>query len=118
MLLATDLLGQNIEKIELNKEYPNNKIVASENLKYSIRLEKCNSYTILVKHEGIKVAVILSDYNNKEQFKKSSIQTQNGLETVKFLPKRSATYYLTVKRLKVTANPKEGTISILVKTNK
>jgi hypothetical protein len=113
-----NLFSQNTEKIELNKEYPNNKLDTSENLKYSFRLEKFNSYVILVKHEGIKVAVILSDYNNKEQLKKSSIQTQNGLETLKFSPKRTATYYLTVKRLAVKDNPKEGTISILVKTNK
>ncbi|MFN3489965.1 MAG: hypothetical protein ACK4YV_12570 [Emticicia sp.] len=118
LLFVSSLFGQNIEKIALNKEYPNNKLDASENLKYAFRLEKEKSYKISVMQEGIDVAIVLFDKENKQLIEKDTPNGQNGLETFNFSPTETADFYLMIKRLDEVGNPKEGTISVIVKEQK
>lgn len=115
LLLVSSLFGQNIEKIDLNKEYPNNKIDASDNLRYVFRLEKGKSYKVLVQQENIDVDLVLTDKDNKQLVEKDTPNGQNGLETINFSPTETADFYLIVKRLEEGDNPKEGTVSVTVK---
>lgn len=115
LLLVSSLFGQNIEKIEINKEYPNNKIVTGTNLEYAFPLEKGKFYKVSVQQQGIDIVLFLFDKYKKQLIEKDTPNGQNGIETFNFSPTETADFYLTIKRIEEVGNPKEGTVSVIVK---
>lgn len=104
--------GQNIQKINLNKDYSNVKIEKSADLTYKITLKKGITYKVSVLQQGIDVMLILKDNNNKKILENDSPNGKNGLETFEYLVTQTNDYYLIVNRLNEKGNPEEGKVSV------
>lgn len=107
--------GQNVQKIELNKNYSDVTLNKSADLKYALHFEKNGVYKISVLQKGIDVVLVLTDKSNKKLVEKDSPNGQNGLETFDFTSNETNDFYLAINRLDENGNPAEGKVSITIK---
>jgi hypothetical protein len=113
--ISNFLLGQTLQTIELNKDYPNVQIDSSITLAYKLHLEKGGLYQINVLQQGIDVKLVLTNKNNVQILEKDSPNGQNGLETFEYSPKKTSIFFLIIKRLQEKGNPGEGKFTINIK---
>ncbi len=114
-LITINSFGQNIQKIELNKEYSNIQISKSESRNYNLHLEKGKTYEISVLQQGIDVSLILADANNNQILEKDSPNGQNGYEIIEYVPVQTKDFLLKINRIDESGNPAEGKVTIFIK---
>lgn len=107
--------AQTLEQLEVNKEYPNRKLVKTRNLAYYLSLEKGETYEVAVLQKGIDVTLILTEPDDKKILEEDNPNRSNGYEKFEYCPTETKKYILKINRLDEMKNAQEGMVSILVR---
>lgn len=115
LLLPIFSVGQSVQELDFNKNYPEIKLDKKTKLKYALRFEKNGVYKVSVWQHGIDVVLKLTNSSDEQLLEKDSPNGTNGLETFSYTSNEKGKFYLSIDRLDENGNPEQGKVSIFIK---